>query len=411
MEVLSMLQARLQDGKVLTPAVIRKEELRELKARKVIFYCPVCGEKVILRAGEKVIPHFAHTAQANCPSTSGGEGPYHEQGKLLLYQWLTKQEIKVELELYIPEIKQRPDFLIHLNGKRIALEYQCSKIPNQQIIDRTSGYKQIGIQVIWILGEKLLKRKSKHRIKIDSFAQTLIHQFSTSYPQSLFYFCPQKLKFIKIQDLSFLGNNSVAGNFTILPLKNRTIVDLFSSANLSNSSLISTWRQEKQRFRLRPRSKLYGAELQWHQWLYLKGIHFQQLPAFIHLPVKGAHLMKSASWNWQSRLVFDLIDSIKLGYEFSFTQCVRLLRNDINSEKNFPLIQSNHHPIMEYLQLLVQLGILEQTSMHTFKKMKSIHKHQQIDYALEDDEQIIKNLFSENQTKYEHDVSLFRYTK
>lgn len=411
MEVVSMLQARLQDGKMLTPAVIQKEELRKLKARKVLFYCPVCGEKVILRAGEKVIPHFAHTAQANCPSTSGGEGPYHEQGKLLLYQWLTKQKIEVELELYIPEIKQRPDFLIHINGKRIALEYQCSKIPNQQIIDRTDGYKQIGIHVIWILGEKLLKRKSKHRIQTDSFTQTLIHQFSTSYPQSLFYFCPQTLKFIKVQDLSFLGNNFIAGNFTILPLKNMTIVDLFSSAIFSKSSLVLIWRQEKQRFRLRPRGKLYGAELQWHQWLYLKGIHFQQLPAFIHLPVKGAHLMKSASWNWQSRLVFDLIHTIKLRNEFSFYQCVRLLRKNINNEKNYPLIQSKHHPIMEYLQMLTHLGILEQTSMYTFKKIKSIHTHQQIDSALEEDEQIIKNIFSKNQTKYEHDESLFRYTK
>jgi len=375
------------------------------------FYCPVCNERVILRAGEKVIAHFAHQSKGKCPSTGGGEGEYHEQGKLQLYQWLKNQYIHVELEFYIPEIKQRPDFLIELNGKQIAIEFQCSKISPLQVIKRTKGYEQAGIHVIWILGEKLLKRKTRNLIKIDAFTQTFIHQFSSEYPPTLYYFCSHRLKFIKIQDIYMLGNNRAIGKFTFFSLKNMMFTDLFSQSFLSKETLSKVWIQEKRNFRLKIRDRLYGEELQWHQWLYLNKLHYERLPAIIHLPVRGSIKMNAANWNWQSRLIFDFLVPLEIGAKFSTHQCIHFLRTKIRSDDHFPLIHSDLHPIEEYLSILTKLHYLEQISKQTFKKIKKIHVHPYIEAAIAEDEQLMQKIFSKNQTKYEHDSAILRYTK
>src|SRR5699024_1295962 len=101
-----MLQAKTQDGKLLTLASHTKAEILQWRT-KTSFFCPVCQNKVILKAGNKVIPHFAHHGKSGCPAREGGEGAYHEKGKLMLYQWLKYQGINVRLEVFLSDIKQR----------------------------------------------------------------------------------------------------------------------------------------------------------------------------------------------------------------------------------------------------------------------------------------------------------------
>src|SRR5699024_2794949 len=124
---------------------------------------------VIVKAGDKVIPHFAHQSKSNCPSGEGGEGPYHEKGKLLLFNWLRSQNLDVKLEKYIKEINQRPDILLKVNKKLIAIEYQCTRIPVEQIRLRNRGYKKAGITPIWILGAKRFSRRARDEITIDDY--------------------------------------------------------------------------------------------------------------------------------------------------------------------------------------------------------------------------------------------------
>src|SRR5690625_2465352 len=141
-----MLQAKTKFGKTVLLASLTKEE-REI-ARRQSFYCPTCKKRVIVKAGPKVIPHFAHYQATNC-TASGGEGTYHEQGKLLLFQWLRRQRLAVQLEKYLPAINQRPDLLLTINQRQIAIEFQCSRVPSRQIRQRNQGYKQAGIIPLW----------------------------------------------------------------------------------------------------------------------------------------------------------------------------------------------------------------------------------------------------------------------
>src|SRR5690625_1270712 len=97
-----MLQAKSHQGVIVTLATLTKAEIERQKAEQQ-FYCPVCNRQVIIKAGSRMIPHFAHKSTLHCPSSEGGEGAYHEKGKLLLYQWLKSQHLQVELEAHLPE--------------------------------------------------------------------------------------------------------------------------------------------------------------------------------------------------------------------------------------------------------------------------------------------------------------------
>ncbi|MDZ7834252.1 MAG: competence protein CoiA family protein [Alkalibacterium sp.] len=124
------------------------------------YYCPACEEEVIFKNGLINQSHFSHRRSSFCSSFSEGESAEHLKGKLLLYDWLKKERMDVELEAYLPELSQRPDLLIQLESERIAVEYQCSPIGRNKIISRTEGYLQNNIKVYWILGDKLKVSKS-----------------------------------------------------------------------------------------------------------------------------------------------------------------------------------------------------------------------------------------------------------
>lgn len=406
-----MLQAKSSDGVSITLATLTKAEIEHQKSKQP-FYCPSCGEQVIIKAGFKMIPHFAHRSILNCPSHEGGEGPYHEKGKLLLYQWLRKQNLHVELEYYLPEINQRPDILLVINQKRIAIEYQCARITIEQIKQRNNGYKTIGITPIWILGANHFKRKTKNHLKIDQFALQFIHKFTSTFPLTLFYFCPDTCQFTMIQDLYLPRTGQAFGNFYFAKLNQLRFLDIFKQHNFSQFALYQLWRKEQEKFRLQQRKQVYGKELAWHQWLYLKRTHLEYLPSIIYLPVSAQYRMKTPLWNWQSRLVVDLLDPLPLGGQFSIQTCKHLLRQHLDRANNFPLIQSEESPLNQYLQLLEKLNVIKQLSPHHFMKIKPVAFYKNIEEALQGDEMIIKQLQkSTSQTKFKHVSRGIRYTK
>ena len=50
-----------------------------------------------------------------------------------LYQWLMSKRFLPILEYYDREIQQRPDIMFMYNGRKYALEYQCSTISERNI--------------------------------------------------------------------------------------------------------------------------------------------------------------------------------------------------------------------------------------------------------------------------------------
>ena len=116
--------------------------------------CPSCGKRVFLKKGESKIPHFSHHPKEACKVFTEGETREHLEGKLALYNFFREKGYKVKLEAYLKNLKQRPDILIE-SKKKIVIEYQCSPIPIEKVIERTNSYKASGYKVIWILGNNL----------------------------------------------------------------------------------------------------------------------------------------------------------------------------------------------------------------------------------------------------------------
>ena len=130
---------------------------------KQVYYCPACGARVRLRKGKNVRTHFAHESLKKCDFFHENEGPEHLENKEQLFYWAKKND-EVEMEYPIPELKQIADIFIN---KQLALEVQCSPISCELLRERSNGYRSLGIQVLWLLGEKLWIKERLTQLQRD----------------------------------------------------------------------------------------------------------------------------------------------------------------------------------------------------------------------------------------------------
>lgn len=378
-----------EQGTKLLIATKSTEEIRILRKEK--FYCPQCLEKVMIRAGPKTIPHFAHHRHSNC-SSHKGESEYHETGKLILFQWLKQQRLHVQLEAFLPEIKQIPDILVTINNKRIAIEFQCSKIRVSDIIQRNKGYEKLKIIPIWILGEKLLKRINSEQFKVDFFSTHFIHRFAKSTHTSLFYFCPHTKQIQILKNIYFYNQNRVFASLKINKLFSTVFIELFHEKSQFNNSLLTFWLKEKQRFRLYFRSQSNRYQQKWQNWLYEKGLFIENLPPYVYLPISSQFLFKVPLWQWQSELIINFIKPLRIGDIFTFETLENYFKRYMYDEKQFPLFKNSQHPIEEYLQYLIIIQLIGECHDNHFKKKSHVKFYRHIDDAVNGDKRLIDYL-------------------
>ncbi|NLM66093.1 MAG: competence protein [Enterococcus sp.] len=120
------------------------------KKEKEQYFCPSCQKEVLLKKGSVKRAHFAHRHLTTCAAFSEGETVEHLAGKFLLAEW-TKNG---ELEAYLPELKQRPD----VRWGQIAFEFQCSPLPLERFLERTTNYQKHDYVPWWLLGQALLPK-------------------------------------------------------------------------------------------------------------------------------------------------------------------------------------------------------------------------------------------------------------
>ena len=133
----------------------------EDKLEKQAYTCPACGGQLRLRQGPSVRTHFAHKSLKDCDFSSENESPEHLANKESLYHWL-KKDTEVQLEYPLPELKQIAD--VFVNGN-LALEVQCSPLPQKVLKERSEGYRSQGYQVLWLLGQKLWLKERLTRLQ------------------------------------------------------------------------------------------------------------------------------------------------------------------------------------------------------------------------------------------------------
>jgi len=156
------------------------------------YFCSQCNRPVKLVVTTKKT-FFRHES-ANTNSVN--ERLKHVQGKFLIATTLTKiLAVNVELEHFLPEIQQRPDLWVN---QHLAVEYQCAKIDVQTLEQRVSGYRQAGVQNLWILGGDYLANKIRRE-----------HLKFINYSSDLGYYLlmldSQKQKFTFFYQIEFVG--------------------------------------------------------------------------------------------------------------------------------------------------------------------------------------------------------------
>lgn len=142
-------------------------------SRSKKYYCPVCQSEVIVKRGDIKIAHFSHQNINMCERyLYRRESPLHLKLKNNLYLML-KPNYDVRLEYYLQEIEQIPDCLVECS---VALEIQLSKISPSLIMDRTNGYKTLGIDVRWIHDDSGIVTKND-MIYLSHFQISTLNQF------------------------------------------------------------------------------------------------------------------------------------------------------------------------------------------------------------------------------------------
>ncbi|MGV3466747.1 MAG: competence protein CoiA [Heyndrickxia sp.] len=372
-----MLTAQSKDGTIYNLAGRKDlQYLQDLK-KKVLFYCPICKEPVILKAGTQKIPHFSHRKTSNCTFTSEPESIQHMQGKADLYLWLLKQGFTVHLERYLPKIKQRPDILVNRNGQWFAIEYQCSPISLKTLIHRTNGYATHRIKSIWVLGGYPFHHSKGGYFQLSDFHWSFIKASETS-GLILFSYTPQTQHFHLLSNISPYSSRKVQGTYSKTPLDNATFPILFSNSNQQKQQIDTFWFSQKRKWL--QQKLIYGKAFQdpFLLSLYECTCHPLLLPPAIGLPVNYMGVCKTHPAVWQFYIWRDSIRSLKIGERVTFKHVI----NGVENRKKVHHIQFRELPFVHrsyrnrmiylYLQMLVQLSYLKEVKKGTFELHKTI---------------------------------------
>ncbi|MGB7367105.1 competence protein CoiA [Carnobacterium jeotgali] len=272
--------------------------------QKTEYFCPNCKELVFLKKGLIKQAHFTHFQKSDCAVFSEGETEEHVSGKAMLYQWFIHQNIPCQLEAYLPNLKQRPDLLIWLDEQTpVAIEFQCSSLSAQRMIERTNGYIENGYKVYWILGGSY---HFKH--KLTSFQKLFIKE----HKKIGCYFLELN---VDKSTLTVHFNINQYGNSSQIASYSAHIELTKANTNLDNIKErllhISKAKQNELKNQLiKSQSSLNkGRNYQvpeivaFQKYIYKRGDSLISLPVEVYLPVKNQLFIKTLPYFWKYQLL------------------------------------------------------------------------------------------------------------
>lgn len=265
-----------------------------------VYFCPGCHEKVFLKSGKVIQAHFAHFRHSNCSLFSEGETQEHLAGKKLLFEWFTNENIPCQLESYLPELQQRPDLLIWPDADRpIAIEFQCSSLSIEKMLERTEGYKKNGYEVLWIAGSKFqLKRQ------LTPFQQLFLRHHPLL---GIYFICLRADK----QLFEIFANISVdqpGGSFR----KRVMFVDFaglkkyfyISDSTVPTNKITHNFSYQKSHeYLIKGRLYQNPKMVEFQKYIYYRGYSLISLPKEVYIPVENEWIIKTIPHFWKMILL------------------------------------------------------------------------------------------------------------
>lgn len=339
--------------------------LQQLKTSHT-FYCRDCREPLILKIGSHVTPHFSHYRHSTCATFSEPESPMHLQGKKDLFLWLRGQGLDVSLEQYFPSIRQRADLVVRKYRQLFAIEYQCSPIPFGRLMERTAGYRRLGILPVWILGGMPFRSPGKEAERVYrcsdfqlSFLRHTRHHFY------LFSYAPGKRKVCLLSHMMPVSAKTFRACYAEKPLSAFSFPFTDDQFSLVSAPVpLPEWFAERRRW--------IGLKIQFGKafqdpflrHVYEAGMHPVSLPPFIGLPLLHMAACKQHPVEWQFYVWLDALFALRTNAAVSLDELLRLFtvrmeKKEIEFRKS-PYVRERNAAkamIYEYAQLLVQLGL------------------------------------------------------
>lgn len=383
-----MLQAFSQSHTLLNTAAYPRDELSSRQHEQ--FFCPTCNEKVILKVGQRNIPHFAHMKTSTC-ILHQGESNFHEKGKYQLYQWFQKKGIQTELEVYFPKSRQRADIAVEFRGRKWAIEFQCSSLPMSVWKQRTNSYKEMGVLPLWIIGGNRLKMVKEGVLRLDELDYHAIHLNSVHQPQ-LLYYCSSTHRFARFSHLFPSTISHVHGLLSYLELDDLDFSQLFNPAPFPYSLVFNSWIKQKETRRLIPVMERNHELRKWKKFLYTHRISPLLIPSAIDLPVPHQWRIKIPPFLWQTYLYVSLVLSRKQGEVISLSMAKAVIRRNFPLEEKMFFSITNHDPFKAYLDELCILTILSPINEDSYVIQRIETPPSGIEEALVRDRKILQKI-------------------
>ncbi|RXI98236.1 hypothetical protein DS745_18040 [Anaerobacillus alkaliphilus] len=390
-----MLVALTKDGTPfsLVAHQYEKKELLKFRGEKS-FFCPACGQEVILKLGSKHAWHFAHKQALNCTVEMEGETLTHLDGKKLLFDWLFNQGLTVSLEPYLKDIKQRPDLLVTIHKKTYVIEFQCSNISPQIFYKRTETYQKNNYIPVWILGSNQLKRAYRNVYRLSSFHWLFAHTnlSSIQLPQ-IISFCPQSKNFLFLRNLLALSTSRTATTQVFIPLNKCTFQEFLTPGKPALDYV--TWSNTKQNWRIYS-PKCSTAELFVRKLFLQKGLSFMLFSPTAGVPVPYHHFIETPTYIWQSWISIVFIFSRNIGESIHVNLVIRafqtLVRKGIFHIRLLPLENNerSQQAIHEYLKFLVSENLLFTTDHQHYRILKEINFPRNLEEAARADRKVME---------------------
>ncbi|NHM32957.1 competence protein CoiA [Neobacillus terrae] len=367
-----MLTAVTKTGKKLCLGNNYKKASLVYFRNKEEFYCPSCGEKVVLKLGEKRIFHFSHLKAHTCEASFENETEYHLLGKKHLYQWLKRQVPTVEMEYYIKEIRQRPDIMFEFEGKKYALEYQCSVISPEIVLKRTKSYVNQGYIPIWLLGAMHFQRKNASSVSLSGFQYLFVRQIH-SLNWTLPFYSPDSKSLIQLNPLFPYSSKNALADITVSPLDKTLIGNLIEPSGSPSRISANDWKKALYTFKMNSIQFHSAKPLLVLNELYRSHLNIFLLPPEIGIPLTEAAHFLTPPLVWQIYLYLDYLRFIRYGAIVSLEQAMRKINLRIKSNdivpRMLPLAESSgsYGVIKQYLDVLTRMGKLSPVEKGIYK--------------------------------------------
>lgn len=349
------------------------------------FKCPICKKLVRLKSGTKRRAHFAHIDVTECEN-GREESKEHYEGKYDLYEYFKGTTGRVYIEKNIQAINQRPDILIEIGNVIICIEYQCSNIPLQQMIDRTQSYKDISFKVLWILGMKMFQQKSRFSFSLNSLA---IYCLGNSKYATLCFYDTDSKSFVKLSSLIAFSPKIFIGMKTNIKIQRCNLLQLLSHVKINKRDFVTTWCELKKKYRrsqhLQYKDRFYPLK----ELIY--SLQIDYLPSVIGVPLESNSLLNEHCIAWQGIVYFKFIHSKKIGEiiyvkevnEFFYQQIEtgNWRMNECNNKDESKL----ENCVENYINFLVQFRIVKWMKNGKIMKIADAIIPKSFQHALDED--------------------------